>query len=93
MSIIQSVFVFFISTWYGITRMEDLKKLWKIVKWTGWNGVTKAKHLEELYKDSMLNLSIKIFGNADHPLNTLYKDLPSERRYRAVKTRMSRFKN
>ena len=41
----------------------------------------------------MLNLSNKICGNADHPLNTFYKVLPSGRRYRAVKTRTIRFKN
>ena len=73
--------------------MEDLKKLWKIIKWPGWNGVTKAKHLEELYKDSIWNLSNKICGNADHALNTFYNVLPPGRRYRAVKTSTSRFKN
>ena len=64
--------------------MEELKKLWKIIKWSGWNGVHKVKHLEELYKDSMLNLSNKICGNADHLLNTFSKFLPSGHRYRAV---------
>ena len=85
MSIIQSVLDFCISTWYGSARVEDLKKLWKIIKWSGWNGVTKAKHLEELYKDSMLSISNKICDNADHPLNTFYKVLPSGRRYPAVR--------
>ena len=41
----------------------------------------------------MLNLSNKICGNADHPLNIFYKILPSGCRYRAVKTRTNRFKN
>ena len=51
MTIIQSVLGFCISTWCGSARVEDLKKLWEIIKWSGWNGVIKAKHLEELYKD------------------------------------------
>ena len=55
--------------------------------------MTKAKHLKELYKDSMLSISNKICDNADYPLNTFYKVLSSGRRYRAVKTRTSRFKN
>ena len=93
MSIIQSVLGFCISTWYGSARVEDLKKLWKIIKWSGWNGVTKAKHLEELYKDNMLSLSNKVCDNTDHPLNTFYKVLPSGRRYRVVKKRTSRFRN
>ena len=55
--------------------------------------MTKTEHFEELYKDSMLSLSNKICHNVDHPLKRFYKVLPSGRRYRAVKTRTSRFKN
>ena len=89
-SIIESVLIFGIITWFGSAKKKDQNKLSKIVRIARKKGV-EARSLQDLYNDVLLKLATKIIDDPLHPLHKSFLFLRSGRRLSVPKHRTSRY--
>ncbi len=90
---IESVITFSVVCWYGSLNVENRNRLQGIVKVCGKIVGTTLKDLNDLYKARTLRKAEFIMNDPSHPLQNVFKLLPSTRRYYLPLCRANRFKN
>ena len=90
-SIVESVIVFGIISWYGSATKRDSTKLNRIVKIAGRS--CNVSDLSDIYQAKLHKFACKIVNDDTHPLHHLYTFLPSismNRRLRSLPCKTAR---
>ena len=90
---IESVLTFSISTWYGSTSHQERNELDRIVDTASKIIGCHVPSLQVIYEKRLLRRASHIVSDLHHPANHLFQQLPSGKRYRAIKTRTERFRS
>ena len=90
-SVVESVLCFCIVFWFGNSTLTDQKKLERIIKSAKRLGCD-VKKLDVMYLDLTIKKANQIVKDIDHPLNSLFKFLPSGSRLSSVFCRTNRYK-
>ena len=89
-AVIESVLTKSFTVWYGHTTVDDRKRLNKVVRTATWIVGCELPALEELYRDRVMKKANSIKDDEFHPAHHLIEYLPSEKRYRSLKSRTNR---
>ena len=79
-SLIESVMVFNIVSWYGNISVKNRTRLTRLVNMAGRVIGIKQKQLSELYSQSLQRKATQIFRDKSHPLHSRFQILHSGRR-------------
>ena len=90
--IIESILTSCITLWYGRTIAMDRKRLQRVVK-AAERSTIHHYPLQDIYHCRVHRRACSIVEDLTHPQHRLFTPLPSGRRYRSVKCRMSRLRN
>ncbi len=88
-AIIESVLCTSITVW----SKSELRRLQRVVRSAERIIGTTLPPLQELYLSRVSKRAVKITLDPSHPAHSLFKLLPSGRRYRALSTRTTRHRN
>jgi hypothetical protein len=91
-SIVESVMVFAIATWYGSSLKKDQSKLCKIVRAAKKMGVN-VRNLNSMYDEVCLKMLSKIMKDDKHPLHCKFEVLRSGKRLRVPRHHTTRYAN
>lgn len=91
-SLIESVLVFNIVSWYGNLTVKNKAKLNRVVSLAGKIIGSKQIQLSDLYHQAVRRKSIQIYLDKTHPLNSDFKLLPSGRRLKVPLARKNVYK-
>ena len=92
-SAMESVLSFGISVWFWALRpLNDVNQLERIVRQASCIVGGVLPSVASLYSTRLRRRARNIIGDPTHPANCLFQPLPSGRRFRAIKTRTSRFR-
>ena len=92
-STIESILTFSIIVWYGSTTVCKRNRLNKIIKTASKIVGHDLQSLSSIYEKRVQIRSQKILKDSLHPASKLYTLLPSQKRFRYLKTKTNRFKN
>ncbi len=92
-AIIESVLCTSITVWFSSVTKSDLRRLWRVVRTAERIIGTTVPTLQELYLSRVSKRAGKITLDPSHPAHSLFKLLPSGRRYRALSIRTTRHRN
>ncbi len=92
-AIIESVLCTSITVWFGSATKSDLLRLQRVVRTAERIIGTTLPSLQGLYSPRVSKRAEKITLDRSHPAHSLFKLLPSGRRYRALNTRTTRHRN
>ena len=90
---IQSILTSSITVWFAASTSRDKQRLQRIVRTAAKLTGTNLPSLDELYASRTRKRALRIITDSSHPGHSLFKPLPSGRRYRSVRTRTTRHKN
>ena len=79
------------TVWYSSASADDRKRLDKIVRTASKIIGTDLPSLSSVHHTRTINKAMSIVSDPDHPAFSLFEKLPSNRRFRSIKTRTSRF--
>ena len=91
-AIIQSVLCSSITVWFGSTTKRDRARLQRTVRSAERIIGADLPPILDLYRSRARKRAAKISVDPSHPGHSLFKLLPSGRRYRALGTRTNRHK-
>ncbi|KAK7909723.1 hypothetical protein WMY93_014407 [Mugilogobius chulae] len=91
-SLIESILVYNISSWFNFLTVKHKAKLCRIVNQASKITQTPQTSLSELYKRSVMRKATAIIEDASHPLHHHFSLLPSGRRYRVPLARRNIYK-
>ncbi len=92
-AIIESVLCTSITVWFSSATKSDLRRLRRLVRTAERIIGTPLPTLQELYLSRVSKRAGKITLDPSHPAHSLFKMLPSGRRYRVLSTRTTRHRN
>ncbi len=92
-AIIESVLCTSITVWLSSATKSDLRRMRRVVWTTEWNIGTIPPTLQELYSSRVRKRADKIILDPSHPAHSLFELLLSGRRYRALCTWTTRYRN
>ena len=92
-SVIESILMFSIVCWHGNCTKRSKSKLDRIVNVARKLGLSNVKHVHKLYEKKVVLTANGIIKDSSHPLNCMYVRLRSDRRYRSIYARTSRYMN
>ncbi len=92
-AIIESVLCTSITVWFSSATKSELRRLWRVVRTAERIIGIILPTLQELYSSRVSKRAGKITLDPSHPAHSLFKLLPSGRRYRALSTRTTRHGN
>ncbi len=92
-AIIESVLCTSITVWFSSASKSDLRRLRRVVRTAERIIGTTLPTLQELYLSRVRKRSGKITLDPSHPAHSLFEQLPSGRRYRALSTSTTRHRN
>ena len=92
-AVIESVLSFSITVWFGCASQDEINQIESVVKNTSKLIGLNMPSIRSLYQSQSLRKSKRIVQDAYHPANHLFELLPSGKRYRCIKTKMTRFNN
>ena len=90
---IESIMCFSISVWYSGANAKDTAQLERIVKQASRVVGCDLPSIASLYDTRLVRRARSIIRDTTHPANPLFELLPSGKRFRALRTRTSRFRN
>ncbi|KAK2175467.1 hypothetical protein NP493_729g00022 [Ridgeia piscesae] len=90
-AVIESVFTFSITVWFGSITVKEKLRLNRVEKTASRIIGRDLPSLESLYQQRLLERAIRISHDSSHPAHDLFSPLPSSRRFRSIKTRTNRF--
>ena len=92
-AVIESILSFSITVWYSGTNEHAKQQLERIVRTASKITGCKFPSVSYLFRERSSKKVKKIFLDDSHPANHIFKLLPSGRRFQALRTRTSRFRN
>ncbi len=92
-AITESVLCTSITVWFSSATKSDLRRLRRVVRTAERIIGTTLPSLQGLYSSRVSKRADKITLDPAHPAHSLFKLLPSGRRYRALSTRTARHRN
>lgn len=90
---VESILCFSISVWYSGASEKEKAQLDRIVRQASRIVGCDLPSIASLYNTRLIRRANSIIGDTTHPANPLFELLPSGKRFRALKTRTSRFRN
>lgn len=91
-SVIESILCSGVTVWFGGTTSSEKHELERIVRHASRIVGRELPSVASLYCTRLRRRASKIISDPSHPANHLFELLPSGRRYRAIRTRTSRFR-
>ncbi|KAI5608791.1 gastrula zinc finger protein XlCGF28.1-like, partial [Silurus asotus] len=91
--IIESILTNSITVWYGGSTVCERKALQRVVKTAQRITGTQIPAVKHLHHSRCLRKAHSIIKDSSHPSHKLFNLLPSQRRYRNLHTRTSRFRD
>ncbi len=92
-TIIESDLCTSITVWFSSATKSDLRRLQRVVRTAERIIGTTLSTLQELYLSRVRKRAGKITLDPSHLVHSLFELSPSGRRYRALSTRMTRYRN
>ena len=92
-AIIQSVLTASITVWFGSATRQDRDRLQRTIRSAERIIGTDLPSIQDLYRSRVRKRAGKISSDPSHPGHYLFRLLPSGRRYRALYTKTTRYKN
>ena len=92
-AVTESVLTFSITVWFGSASIHNKIMLEGIFKTASKITGSKLPSIESIYTTRTLRKATTIISDCTHPANHLFKSLPSEKRFRSIKTRTTPFSN
>ena len=92
-AVIESILCFSITVWYSGTSESARNQLERIVKTASNITGYSLPSVYSLFQTRSTKKVKNILSDESHPANHIFKLLPSGRRFQALKTRTSRFRN
>ena len=90
-AVIESVFSFSITLWFGCASQGEINQIESVVKNASKLIGLNMPSIRSLYRSRSLLKSKRIVQDAYHPANHLFELLLSGKRYRCIKTKTTRF--
>ncbi|KAK3558114.1 hypothetical protein QTP86_009886 [Hemibagrus guttatus] len=90
---IESILTNCITAWYGNCSVADHKALQREVKTAQRIIGTPLPAIEDIQKKRCLRRAHSILKDSSHPAHSLFKLVPSGRRFRSLRTNTSRLRN
>ncbi|KAI3367434.1 hypothetical protein L3Q82_026296, partial [Scortum barcoo] len=90
---IESILTSCITVWYGSCSAADRKALQRVVKAAQRIAGAPLPSIEDIYRKRCLKRAGKIIKDSSHPAHRLFTLLPSGKRYRSARTKITRFLN
>ena len=90
-AVIESVFSFSITLWFGCASQGEINQIESVVKNASKLIGLNMPSIRSLYRSRSLLKSKRIVQDAYHPANHLFELLPSGKRYRCIKIKTTRF--
>ncbi|KAI4877181.1 hypothetical protein NFI96_007309, partial [Prochilodus magdalenae] len=90
---IESILSNGISVWYGNCCAADRKALQRVVKMAQRITGTQLPTIQDIYRKRCLGRARNIIKDVSHPNHGLFTLLPSDRRYRSLRSRTSRLRS
>ncbi|KAL3062425.1 hypothetical protein OYC64_002271 [Pagothenia borchgrevinki] len=88
---IESILTGCITAWYGSCIALNRKTLQRLVKTA--QNITRTElpsMMEDLYSQRLRKKALRIIKDPHHPGHKLFRLLPSDRRYRSIRTKTTR---
>ena len=92
-AIIQSIISSSITVWYGSADQHSKSKLQRIVNKAAKIIGSDLPSLDSIYTSRTITRATKIIKDPSHPAHSLFKLLPSGKRYGSISSSTSRFTN
>ncbi len=92
-AIIESVLCKSMTVWFSSATKSDLRRLWRVVRTAERIIGTTLPALQGLYLSRVSKRTVKITLDPSNPAHSLFELLPAGRRYRALSTRTTRYRN
>ncbi len=92
-AIIESVLCTSITVWFSSATKSDLGRIQRVVRTAERIVATTLHTLQELHLSRVSKRAVKITLDPSHQAHSLFERLPSGRRYRALSTRTTRYRN
>ena len=92
-AVIESVLSFSITVWFGRASQDTINQIESVVKNASKLIGLNIPSIRSLYLSRSLPNSKRIIQDACHPANHLFELLSSDKRYRCIKTKTTRFNN
>ena len=90
---IESILAFYITLWFGRASQDEINQIESVVKNASKLIGSNMPSIRSLYLSRSLRKYNCIVQDACHPANPLFELLPSNKRYRCIKTKMTGFSN
>ena len=92
-AVIECVLSFSITVWFGHASQDEINQIESVIKNASKLIGLNMPSIRSLYLSRSLRKPKHIVQDAYHPANHLFELLPFGKRYRCIKTKMTRFNN